>query len=166
MTFQSNYVFWVFDKFCYFEFYSVHSTCYSICPIFICGCSHSSISVFYYSGFSVILPQNHPGFCLTMWCLRSSNRNNSQNSGIHSICVFGIVTPNPAMAPHHKKVSSHQHKGSNNTHHECPVCTKEWRRCQWRHHWSQPAPLELVVAVEVPLELLAAAVHYGFMTSS
>ena len=29
------------------------------------------------------------------------------------------------MAPHHKKVSSHQCKGSNNTHHVCPVCTKE-----------------------------------------
>ena len=130
---------------------------------------------FYFSGFSVILPQNHPGFCLTMGCLRSSNRNNSQNSGIHSICLFGIVTSNPAMAPHHQKVSSHQCKGSNNTHHECPVCTKKWSQWQWRHHWSQLAPLEPVVAVEVPLELVAVveaplepvavavavSVHYG-----
>ena len=74
---------------------------------------------------------------------------------MHSICLFGIVTPNPAMAPHHKKVSSCQCKGSNDTHHECPVCTKEWSQWQWRHHWSQLAPLELLAAVEVPLELVA-----------
>ena len=98
-----------------------------------------------------------------------------QNSGIHSICLFGIVNPNPAMAPHHKKVSSCQCKGSNNTHHLCPVCTKELSWWQWRCCWSQSAPLELVAVVEALLELVAAVeaplelvavVHYGFMMSS
>ena len=79
------------------------------------------------------------------------------------------------MAPHHKKVSGCQHKGSNNTHHVCPVCTKEWSWWQWRCPWSQLAPLELVAVVEAPLELvvdvevpleLVAVVHYGFTMSS
>ena len=135
MTFQSNCVFWVLKNFVILNFILCTPHVIPYAPfLFVAAPAHQS--VFYFSGFSVILPQNHPGFCLTMGCLRSSNRNNSQNSGIHSICLFGIVTSNPAIAPHHKKVSSCQCKGSNNTHHEYPVCTKEWSQWQWRHHWS------------------------------
>ena len=32
----------------------------------------------------------------------------------------------PAMAPHHKKISGHNGKGSILTHHVCPVCSKDF----------------------------------------